>query len=65
MNILGQIGNISLLKLNRINEVPDVEIYVKCEFMNPGGPTNYAILIMLLRTATVPKRKFWNNWTAR
>ena len=37
MNILGQIGNTPLLKLTRVIESPDVEIYVKCEFMNPGG----------------------------
>ena len=37
MNILAQIGNTPLLKLTRVIESPDVEIYVKCEFMNPGG----------------------------
>ena len=37
MNILEQIGNTPLLKLTRVIESPDVEIYVKCEFMNPGG----------------------------
>jgi len=37
MNILGQIGNTPLLKLTRVIESPDVEIYVTCEFMNPGG----------------------------
>src|SRR5690606_18607669 len=37
-NILDGIGNTPLLKLKRVaSHVPDVEIYVKLEFMNPGG----------------------------
>jgi len=39
MNILGKIGNTPLLKLTRVIESPDVDIYVKCEFLNPGGST--------------------------
>ncbi len=37
MNILGQIGNTPLLKLSHVNETPDIDIYVKCEYLNPGG----------------------------
>ena len=37
MNILSQIGNTPLLKLTKVVESPDVDIYVKCEFLNPGG----------------------------
>jgi cysteine synthase A len=37
LNILGQIGNTPLLKLRQVTETPDVDIYVKCEFLNPGG----------------------------
>ncbi len=33
MNILGQIGNTPLLKLSKVIESPDVDIYVKCEFL--------------------------------
>lgn len=37
MNILGQIGKTPLLKLRHVLETPDVDIYVKCEYLNPGG----------------------------
>jgi len=37
MNILAHIGNTPLLKLNHVVERSDVDICVKCEFMNPGG----------------------------
>jgi S-sulfo-L-cysteine synthase (O-acetyl-L-serine-dependent) len=37
-NILDGIGNTPLLKLKHVAEhVPDVEVYVKLEFFNPGG----------------------------
>lgn len=39
MNILDQIGNTPLLKLNRVVENSDVDIFAKCEYMNPGGST--------------------------
>ena len=37
MSILDHIGNTPLLKLNHVVESPGVDIYVKCEFTNPGG----------------------------
>lgn len=37
MNILGQIGNTPLLKLRKVTEGLDVDVFVKCEFLNPGG----------------------------
>ena len=37
MNILGEIGNTPLLKLQKVTGDLDVDIYVKCEFMNPSG----------------------------
>lgn len=37
MNILEQIGHTPLLKLTKVVESQEVEIYAKCEFMNPGG----------------------------
>ena len=38
VNILDGIGNTPLLKLKHVAEhVPDVEVYVKLEFFNPGG----------------------------
>lgn len=36
-NILEAIGNTPIVKLNRIGSELPCEIYVKCEFMNPGG----------------------------
>ena len=37
MNILGRIGNTPSLKLTRGIESPNVDIDVKCGFLNPGG----------------------------
>lgn len=37
MSILDQIGNTPAVKLRRVIESPDVEIYVKCEHLNPSG----------------------------
>ncbi|MBL8218480.1 MAG: pyridoxal-phosphate dependent enzyme, partial [Bryobacterales bacterium] len=37
-SILSSIGNTPLFRLERIGaEYPGIEIYVKAEFMNPGG----------------------------
>lgn len=36
-NILECIGNTPLVKLNKVTEGLSSSIYVKCEFMNPGG----------------------------
>lgn len=35
--ILDDIGNTPLLRLNQVTDGLDAEIYVKCEFTNPGG----------------------------
>jgi cysteine synthase len=51
MNILGQIGNTPLLKLTRVIESPDVEIYVKCEFMNPGGSIKDRMALSMIEGA--------------
>lgn len=51
MNILGQIGNTPLLKLNRVNEVPEVDIFVKCEFMNPGGSIKDRMALRMIEEA--------------
>jgi len=51
MNILGQIGNTPLVKLNRVVESPDVEIYVKCEFMNPGGSIKDRMALCMIEEA--------------
>jgi len=36
-NILSSIGNTPIVKLNRIGEKIDCNIFAKCEFINPGG----------------------------
>ena len=36
-NILGAIGNTPIVKLNKVTTGVASEIYVKLEFMNPGG----------------------------
>ncbi len=36
-NILQAIGNTPIVKLNRIGSALECEIFVKCEFLNPGG----------------------------
>jgi cysteine synthase A len=51
VNILGQIGNTPLLKLTRVIESPDVEIYVKCEFMNPGGSIKDRMALCMIEEA--------------
>ncbi|HIA20348.1 MAG TPA: pyridoxal-phosphate dependent enzyme, partial [Planctomycetaceae bacterium] len=37
VSILDHIGNTPLLKLNHVVDSSEVDIYVKCEFTNPGG----------------------------
>ena len=51
MNILDHIGNTPLLKLRRVIESPDVEIYVKCEFMNPGGSIKDRMALRMIEEA--------------
>ena len=51
MAILDHIGNTPLLKLNRVNDVSEVEVYVKCEFMNPGGSIKDRIAMSMIEAA--------------
>jgi cysteine synthase len=51
MNILRQIGNTPLLKLRQVNEVPDVDIYVKCEYLNPGGSIKDRMALSMIEAA--------------
>jgi len=51
MNILDKIGNTPLLKLNKINNVPGVDIYAKCEFMNPGGSIKDRMALRMIQGA--------------
>jgi len=36
-NILTTIGNTPVVKINKIGDTLDCELYAKCEFLNPGG----------------------------
>ncbi len=36
-NIVEAIGNTPIVRLNRVSHAEDVNVFVKCEFMNPGG----------------------------
>jgi len=51
MNILKHIGNTPLLKLNHVNDIPDVDIYVKCEFLNPGGSIKDRMALEMIEAA--------------
>jgi cysteine synthase A len=51
MKILRQIGNTPLLKLTRVIESTDVDIYAKCEFMNPGGSIKDRMALSMIEGA--------------
>ena len=51
MTILDQIGNTPLLKLTRVIESPGVDIYVKCEFLNPGGSIKDRMALSMIEGA--------------
>ena len=51
MNILGHIGNTPLLKLRHVNTTPGVDIYVKCEFLNPGGSIKDRMALQMIEGA--------------
>ena len=51
MSILHQIGNIPLLKLSKVTEGLDAEIYVKCEFLNPGGSIKDRMALRMIEGA--------------
>jgi cysteine synthase len=51
MNILGQIGNTPLIKLGHVIENPDVEIFVKCEYLNPGGSIKDRMALSMIEAA--------------
>lgn len=56
MNILGQIGNTPLLKLRHVVETPGVDIYVKCEFLNPGGSIKDRMALSMIEAAELNGR---------
>ena len=50
-NILGAIGHTPIVKLNRVTQGVDAEVYVKLEFMNPGGSIKDRIGYWLIEDA--------------
>lgn len=51
MNILNQIGNTPVIKLRNVIENPDVDIYVKCEYLNPGGSIKDRMALRMIEEA--------------
>jgi len=51
ISILDHIGNTPLLKLNHVTDSLDVDIYVKCEFTNPGGSIKDRMALCMIREA--------------
>jgi cystathionine beta-synthase len=50
-NIIQAIGKTPLVKLNKMSEAFDCNVYVKCEFMNPGGSTKDRIARQMILDA--------------
>ena len=51
MTILDHIGNTPLLKLNHVTDSLDADIYVKCEFTNPGGSIKDRMALCMIEEA--------------
>ena len=51
MTILDHIGNTPLLKLNHVTDSLGVDIYVKCEFTNPGGSIKDRMALCMIEEA--------------
>ena len=47
-NILETVGNTPVVRLNRVGRETGVEIYAKCEFLNPGGSVKDRIAVRML-----------------
>ena len=50
-NIVEAIGNTPIVRLNRVTENSEVNVYAKCEFMNPGGSIKDRIGYWLINDA--------------
>ncbi len=50
-NILQAVGNTPIIKLNRVTHGLAAEIYVKCEYLNPGGSHKDRLASNLIRRA--------------
>ena len=50
-HILELVGNTPLVRINRMNPVPDVELLVKLESINPGGSVKDRIALRMIEEA--------------
>ena len=50
-DITKAVGHTPIVKLNRVTEGIESEIYVKCEFLNPGGSHKDRVAINMIRDA--------------
>jgi len=50
-SVLELVGNTPLVRINRMNPVPGVEVLVKLEFMNPGGSVKDRIGLRMIEQA--------------
>ncbi len=46
--ILGAVGNTPVVRLNRVGRETGVELYAKCEFLNPGGSVKDRIAVRMI-----------------
>lgn len=51
MNILGLIGKTPIVKLEKVIGTANVDIYVKCEYLNPGGSTKDRMALRMIEEA--------------
>ena len=51
VSILDHIGNTPLLRLNHVTDSLGVDIYVKCEFTNPGGSIKDRMALCMIQEA--------------
>src|SRR5689334_22806752 len=50
-NITQAVGNTPIVKLNRVGHGVAADIYVKCEYLNPGGSHKDRVAINMIRRA--------------
>ena len=50
-NILQLVGNTPLVRINRMNPNPNVELYAKLEMMNPGGSVKDRVGLSMIEAA--------------
>ncbi|MDH3217612.1 MAG: pyridoxal-phosphate dependent enzyme, partial [Candidatus Krumholzibacteria bacterium] len=47
-NILETVGNTPVVRLNRIGKATGVELFAKCEFLNPAGSVKDRIAVRMI-----------------